>query len=47
MNIRQHSQLKSALLIQAERELAESTTRNDWIVVVACLIGILILGVFA
>lgn len=47
MNIRQHSQLKSALLIQAERELAKETTRNDWIVVAVCLVAILILGVLA
>ena len=47
MNIRQHSQLKSALLIQAERELAKETTRNDWIVVAVCLAAIFICGVFA
>ena len=47
MNIRQHTQLRSALLIQAERELAKETTRNDWIVVGVCLVAILILGVLA
>ena len=47
MNIRQHSQLKSALLIQAERELAKEATRNDWIVVAVCLVAILIIGALA
>jgi hypothetical protein len=47
MNIRQQTQLRSALLVQAERKLAESTTRNDWIVVFVCLGGLIILGVFA
>lgn len=47
MNVRQHTQLRSALLIQAERELAKETTRNDWIVVGVCLAAILILGVLA
>lgn len=47
MNIRQHSQLKSALLVQAERELAKEATRNDWIVVAVCFICILLLGAFA
>ena len=33
------------LLIEAERQLAESTSRLDWIVVVVCLGGVLLLGV--
>ncbi len=47
MNTRQQTYAPSALLVQAERELAKEASRNDWIVVAVCLIGSFIVGVFA
>lgn len=47
MNVRQQTHLRNALLVHAERELERSASRNDWIVAVVCLVGVILLGVFA
>lgn len=37
--------IRSALVREAERRLDRKETRNEWIVVIVCLVGVVLLGV--